>query len=766
MITSLLLSLLRVTLFWYVCGALVLFLGHPDWAETLYARLSAYPWIPVLEMKGLSTAAEVQLHLVLYWTIPMLCLWALALMLGIGVAELRYQMEHHRNQQKVKVAGSFWGVHIPAYSLGALPRATTPALTGARPYFAGISTPSKDGVVVDVRGTMATALRMLDPAELAVCEELLQLLLARPEHYAGLGHGVGLLQHTLNVAAEAAKACTPEFRLPLLAAFSHDVGKLLTFQQGSDGTWIRKGLHSRESARILVTLPAFEQLPELHRDALLLAIKYDHAPSKMPSLRGSSEPSRLALRIINALGQADRTATADEKERHLERLKPEDILWKDFVDFLREAPVVQRGKKGADNQVNNPTGPYLFIYEAAWREAAIARLPPEVAAALDLTRRDPGKLAKYTRILAQRLRDEGLLVEQAERELKDENGQTSKQELKVSEGNPLWDVQSGVGEKALVMRGVLVLHSAQLWLKLNYRLSVVSPFPVSLVAPNASPDGNINPAPKADRSVPLAPETTEGVAVDVAQLGLLTEGPAEGSSPKSRKPARRRVEPQPKEPVRVVAGLEDALQAPDASAPGQSATPAAMDVLPEPGAPSDAPAEMDASTAAALSFITGAQATPTPEEPMVVSPSGDAEPVVAPEPVVVPESAVTGPAENTPPAELERKLSRAERREGLALADEEACARFPGLALGDKYYTRHAALVKSGRLEEGSPYGSKARAAQQAGLDAPEVALDRTGATEPSPPVMAAAPPAEVPGMATTARPAPKKAPRRNVNRK
>src|SRR5690606_2726085 len=105
------------------------------------------------------------------------------------------------------------------------------------------------------------------------------------------------------------------------------------------------------------------------------------------------------------------------------------------VHFLREAPVAQRGKPGGSNQINNPHGSeFLYIYEAPWRDAAIKRLPEEVAAALDLTRRDTGRLAKYTKILAERLRREGLLVE----EYTSANGEV----MRAPESNPLWDIKS------------------------------------------------------------------------------------------------------------------------------------------------------------------------------------------------------------------------------------------------------------------------------------------------------------------------------------
>jgi hypothetical protein len=401
MIVSLLTSLTRVTCFWYVIGVLVMFIGDPKWAQVRYARLMTYPGVPVLELHGLATAAQVQINLVLFWTLPMLALWAIVLGVGYVMTEVRASIALRKQELALKPTGEFWGVRVASFSMGRLPMPTTPARLTTPVEFVPESKAKRGTLWVDFNNALGDVLKKMSENERLLAGELLQMLYAYPNHYTGPGHGVGLLEHTLNVTVEVAGRCTGEFRLPVLASLAHDIGKLITFRETEDGKWERRGLHSREGARILATLPAFQKLPEEHQRGLLLAVKYDHAPNAIPALRSEREPAALALRIINALAQADRSATAAEKDRNLVKLKPEDLLWQDFVDYLREAPVVQRGKKGAANQVNNPAdSPYLYIYEAIWRDAAVKRLPEEVAAALDLTRRDAGKVAKYTAILS------------------------------------------------------------------------------------------------------------------------------------------------------------------------------------------------------------------------------------------------------------------------------------------------------------------------------------------------------------------------------
>lgn len=692
MSSSMTTSLLRVTLFWYVLGVLILFIGSPDWAEEAYSRVQVYPWVPTIEMLGLGTAANVQFNLLTYWTIPVMVLWLVAIAVGFAASEgFRYTQEGLRKVRLVP-AGEFWGVKVPSGSLGCLPRPTTPALVGARVELPDAKGDfhDKDAAHVSLNGQMLEAVKALTPAERQLSEELMQLLIAQPEHFAGHGHGVGLLEHTLNVVAEAAERCTPEFRLPLVAALAHDIGKLITFQPDGKGGWRRQGLHSRESARILATLPGFRLLPELHRDALLLAVKYDHAPNKMPMLKSEREPGLLALRVISALSQADRSATAAEKDRNLEKIKPEDLLWQDFVNFLRDAPIVQRGKKGAANQVNNPPdSPYLYIYEAPWRDAAIPRLPAEVAAALDLTRRDAGKVAKYTRILVERLRKEGLLVE-------------SHNDLAVTEANPLWDIQSGTGEKAVVLRGILVLKADALWKLLNYRISVKSPFPVQILAPNGDAGGRVNQAPAANREIAGAPEVSDGLklgavedASAMASLGLadapagpaaVADGaaPAVGAKPKAR---GRFKSDAPSPAADDVLGLATARATPGVAAPekAESSVPAAIAPVLAPAPAALAPAEPP---------LLAAEVPPAP----VAAP---AQPVAAVEP-----PAAAGSAES--PAEL----SRAERREGLAIADAAACAQYPNLTPGDKYYTETSRAVAAGIKKPGSRYKGDDKAKQ------------------------------------------------------
>lgn len=673
MIVSLITSLTRVTVTWYLVFLFAMFLGDPAWAEAAYKRLSALPGVPVFKMLGLQTAMKVQLHLLMYWTLPVLLAWVVLIFAGAAAAKVSVLGRLKAVSRNLKPTGSFGGVKVSHFSIGSLPTATTPGLEGDAVMFDVVGGVKKDGDVVKVavRGKIKEAVLLLSPEERALSEELLQLLAANPDHFAGLGHGVGLLEHTFNVLSEAAPKCTSDFRLPFVAALAHDIGKLVTFIPDGKGGWTRKGWHTREGARILATLPSFGELPEAHQSALMLAIKYDHAPSKMPMLRGDKEASMLAMRIINALSAADKTATSDEKDRNLEKLQPENIIWRDFVDNLRDANVVQaNGKRGGNNQLSLPSNDkFAYLFETSWREEALKRLPAEVSAALDLTRRDSGKMAKYTNVLVQVLRDKGLLV----RELDTVNvvdGEEVVQRVTLPPETALWDIRSGFVKDGVMaggaeFRGIIVLDRNLLWQALNYRINTVTDYKVYVIRPNAGKDGKVKKTVKQTKPSKFTeartaqnqtgPEVSDGlrVSMDSKEAGVY------GLGSSTNKSAPRRVRQLsdadvPPAPFTNVAGLQD-----DAVAAGAATSPAAT------------------SRGKFSGSLTGEVAAAVSSAPKGQGASESAKP--------------------TRPREA--GLSNAERKAGIAIADEQACASYPHLSLGDKYYA-----TPTDTRERGSKY--------------------------------------------------------------
>jgi hypothetical protein len=131
-------------------------------------------------------------------------------------------------------------------------------------------------------------------------------------------------------------------------------------------------------------------------------------------------------------------------------------------------------------------------------------------------------------------------------------------------------------------------------------------------------------------------------------------------------------------------------------------------------------------TSAAAVVVAAASAPASPKPTAVKE-----EPKPAPAPAKKPKDTATKPSPDkqsaaTPAARAAQQapagldgagdLSRAERREGLAVADEAAVAKYPSLTLGDKYYTEHSRAVQAGLKKPGSRYKG----------DKPEKALDLT----------------------------------------
>ena len=484
----------------------MLFLGKPEWAQGLYEKIKHYPFVPVFDVSGLTTAIKVQITLLSYWTLPLLC--AVVAQVGLSYFLARQRVDGKLAEQVRSLAprGEFYSVSVPGFSVGELPLPVVPYKTTLSPIKfvterGDVIGPSGGNsyISLPVIGDAAVALQYCNNTELSLCSEIVALLSSYEGHYAGAGHGVDLLDHTFNVVDEAVKRCTPEFRLPLIAAFAHDIGKLITFKKDDKGEWERKGYHSREGARILASLPSFPKLPLVEQRALILVLKYEHTSAAIPIVAGDVQAKALASRVLMDLTQADKQATAAEKDRNLEKLQPEDLLWQDFVDNIRNVPVLQMGKTKVKNQINHPRNhPYIYLYEVPWREGAISRLPEEVAAALDLIRRDQGRLAKYTRIFTDRLRREGVLLET-------HGGMT------VPPDNPLWNIRSGMMGKDLDMgqpvNGVIALDASALWAKLNFRLSTFSDFNVRIESPNADASGQVYAAQQDARAVPQLADT-------------------------------------------------------------------------------------------------------------------------------------------------------------------------------------------------------------------------------------------------------------------
>ncbi|WP_158414258.1 HD domain-containing protein, partial [Halomonas sp. A3H3] len=286
---------------------------------------------------------------------------------------------------------------------------------------------------------------------LPLIHQLLGYLQAHPDAYCGDGHGTTLLEHHLGVIDQAFDYEGADPLLPLAAA-AHDIGKTISHAK-LDGEWVRLSPHDKEGGRLLPKFPAWWELPDDERAILLLAVKYEHSPSKMPrTFPGLTDKGlRRASTLLQQLREIDGLTTRTEKSQVLESVDVEELA----IDaFLRVIPLVPYQVKGLAKGVKAAgfrVGDRLYLSEPMIREAALTKLGQGVAEALGGGYRAPGKTGQFTQILLKALHDRGWLVTEAEGV--PEGSETSKT-WTLPADQALWRVRSGIIE----FRGMIAVE--------------------------------------------------------------------------------------------------------------------------------------------------------------------------------------------------------------------------------------------------------------------------------------------------------------------
>ena len=286
---------------------------------------------------------------------------------------------------------------------------------------------------------------------LPLIRQLLGYLQANPDAYCGDGHGTTLLEHHLGVMDQAFEYEGADPLLPLAAA-AHDIGKTISHAK-QDGEWVRLSPHDKEGARLLPKFPAWWELPENERAILLLAVKYEHSPSKMPrTYPGLTDKGlRRASTLLQQLREIDGLTTRTEKSKVLESLDVEELA----IDaFLRVIPLVPYQVKGLAKGVKAAgfrVGDRLYLSEPMIREAALTKLGQGVAEALGGGYRAPGKTGQFTQILLKALHGRGWLVTEAEGV---PDGSETSKTWTLPADQALWRVRSGIIE----FRGMIAVE--------------------------------------------------------------------------------------------------------------------------------------------------------------------------------------------------------------------------------------------------------------------------------------------------------------------
>ncbi|QFT86850.1 hypothetical protein FIU88_18035 (plasmid) [Halomonas sp. THAF12] len=307
--------------------------------------------------------------------------------------------------------------------------------------------------------------------------QLLGYLQAHPDAYCGDGHGTTLLEHHLGVMDQAFEYEGADPLLALAAA-AHDIGKTISHAK-QDGEWVRLSPHDKEGGRLLPKFPAWWELPDDERAILLLAVKYEHSPSKMPrTFPGlTGKDLRRATTLLHQLREIDGLTTRSEKSKVLESVNVEELA----IDaFLRVIPLVPYQVKGLAKGVKAAgfrVGDRLFLSEPMIREAALTKLGQGVAEALGGGYRAPGKTGQFTQILLKALHDRGWLVTEAEGV--PEGSETSKT-WTLPADQALWRVRSGIIE----FRGMIAVelpeeHHGLYPRETAYEVTVIGPLRTS-----------------------------------------------------------------------------------------------------------------------------------------------------------------------------------------------------------------------------------------------------------------------------------------------
>ncbi len=336
-----------------------------------------------------------------------------------------------------------------------------------------------------------------------LADVLLGILAANRGAFAGDGHGVDLYDHTINVLTRALNLEGADPLLPL-AAIAHDIGKLTAYQViGGNHVAVRH--HDRESGRILANLSEWWDMPLPDRHVLLLAVRYEHAmgdvPSSYPDL--SAEDLKRVNLLIGQLREIDGLATQDEKKEVLADLPLPEMVLRAFMDTIPVAPFQVPQLAPGIAAVGWRVGNRIWVIEQVFRELAIKRLHPDVAAALGGEHRASGRLHPFTENLLAVLQQRRWLMLEAE-SAPSEQGEIRHWTLKPS--NALWDIRSGKKTfKAVFAVDIPPEHRQILPRETRYTLEVLNPHFMKAVVKTSTTtaDGTVVPeAPASEESAP------------------------------------------------------------------------------------------------------------------------------------------------------------------------------------------------------------------------------------------------------------------------
>jgi len=244
-------------------------------------------------------------------------------------------------------------------------------------------------------------------------ERTLSCFASSPDHPASLQDHLnlpgGLMEHTIRTMVAMSQMAEghpeDERRLSLLMALCHDSGKLFAYSKAGNRWVDRRLFHDRLSALILSSLPElYVELSPLHREALILALRFYHNPEDLPT---SAPP--LSHTLMERMHRADTIANEEEADlsrQQVEQVKP--YLWDAFCSAI---PKLNINRHQGGYPEGFTAGEAVFVLEHALREKTLDQLPEELQQRLPI-QRPSGKLHPAWPLLVEVLKEKGILIEE------------------------------------------------------------------------------------------------------------------------------------------------------------------------------------------------------------------------------------------------------------------------------------------------------------------------------------------------------------------
>lgn len=418
MVRPLLPAVLRVILMWWIGSLIYWSWDNAAGLQTALDRLNGLRNFFGLTPVGptLVTALndiQALTALIIHWTLWGLLFTGVATGIGIVLAELQVRAQSDARDAQVAKSESWRGASC---TLGTLPKPELPPFqeTPLPEGLAAVPSPYKEFLA-----------------------EIVGILAAHPQAYAGPGHGVSLLEHTMGVLVKAKEVGQNSLQLCLAAA--HDLGKITAYTRKGNGEWRLEKSHERESARWTSRLTAWQGLPEVERHALILALNYFHTPTLMPTVGSNKESTRQARLLLKAVAPVDQAVTQEEKQAVLDATNLPGLALRTLLDTLPKIPFQVPGITKGTKAAGFKKGRRVYLLEAPFRERALPSLSSDITAALGRNFRAKGQMHPLTIALCMALQQEGWLVTEIE-------------DMKVQPKMPLWRLRSGTSE----FSGVLI----------------------------------------------------------------------------------------------------------------------------------------------------------------------------------------------------------------------------------------------------------------------------------------------------------------------